>query len=102
MLAANYNEGRQHMDDMPKKARPKGPTTLSDSDLLDINHRQYRINLADGVTVEDALEPEFWAHVGKKLRPFDSVRFQAVDRSFIADALVLSAGPGFANNAWAR
>lgn len=74
----------------------KGPTTLNDSDLLDVNHRRYGINLPVGVSVDDALDPEFWAHVGKKLRPLDTIRLQAADRTFIAETVVISAGPGFA------
>lgn len=74
----------------------KGPTSLSENDLASYRNKHWVIELPTGVTVDDALVPEFWAHVGKKLRPLNRIELQAQDMTFIAECIVLAAGPGFA------
>jgi hypothetical protein len=81
--------------DIPRKPRAKGPTSILQK-TIDQCRRHYGVELATGVALEAALEPEFWAHVGKDLRPFDRIELMAQDRTFIAELVVLSSGPGFA------
>lgn len=47
-------------------------------------------------TIEEALEPEAWAHVGVKLRPHDTIRLIPVTSRDFIQLLVLEAGRGFA------
>lgn len=74
----------------------KGPTNLSETDLSSYRNKHWVVELAPGVSVDDALEPEFWAHVGKRLRPYNRIELQAQDMTFVADCIVLAAGQGFA------
>jgi hypothetical protein len=57
---------------------------------------QYAVVLPGGVTLDQAMEPDYWAHVGKNLRQHDTIRLIPEDGSFFAEALVLTSGPGFA------
>lgn len=75
----------------------KGPTSLNDCDLFATQWRHYSFNLKTGVTLDDAMAPEFWADIGKKMRPWDRITLQGADPvKFIAEAVVLQAGHGFA------
>lgn len=56
----------------------------------------YAVVLPGGVTVDEALKPEYWAHVGKQLRQHDTVRIIPEDGGMFVEALVLSSGSGFA------
>lgn len=73
-------------------------TALSETRLQRAEHyfSAYAVVLPDGVTLADALKPEFWVHVTKRLRQHDTIRILPEDSSFFAEALVLSAGTGFA------
>lgn len=44
-----------------------------------------------GVSVKDLLAPEYWAHVGAKLRPWDRIEVRAEDGAYFAELLVLDA-----------
>lgn len=56
----------------------------------------YAVALQGADTLEDALKPEFWAHVATKLRRGDMIRLMPEDDSFYAEALVQATGTGFA------
>ncbi len=56
----------------------------------------YGVALQGSDTLEDALKPEYWAHVASKLRRGDMIRLMPEDDSFYAEALVLATGIGFA------
>lgn len=72
-------------------------TPLSESRLQRAEHyfSAYAVVLPDGVKLDDALKPEFWVHVTKRLRQHDTIRLIPEDGSFFAEALVLAAGVGF-------
>ena len=72
--------------------------SLPPNGLQDFEHfcRHYGLALAHDVPLERALEQDFWAHVGGKLRPFDRITLMAEDRTWMAETVVLSAGKGFA------
>jgi len=50
----------------------------------------------DGVTLEDVLEPSFWAHISNRLRPTDRIEVYAEDGSYFAELIVREAGHLFA------
>lgn len=56
----------------------------------------YTIVLDAGQTLEDALKPEFWAHVAKQMRQHDIVRIIPEDGSYFVEAVVLRAERLFA------
>ncbi len=47
------------------------------------------INPELGVTKEDMLKPEYWAHVASKLKPWDLIEARAEDGSYFAVLVVL-------------
>ena len=71
---------------------------LTESRLQRAEHyfSAYAVVLPDGVGLEEALKPEFWVHVTKRLRQHDTIRLIPEDGSFFAEALVLATGVGFA------
>ena len=44
-----------------------------------------------GVSLEDALRPVYWAHVAANIRPFDKIELRAEDNSWFADLIVFKA-----------
>lgn len=62
----------------------------------------YAVVLPDGVSLEDAMKPAYWAHVAEKLRQHDTIRIIPEAGAYFAEILVLSAGRGYANVALLR
>lgn len=58
--------------------------------------KSYAVVLPEAVSLDDALKPEYWAHVGPKLKQHDIVRLIPEDGSYFAEAIVLAAGKGYA------
>lgn len=56
----------------------------------------YVVNPELGTMPEDLLRPEYWAHVGQQLKPFDRIEARAEDGGWFAEYLVVTAGRGFA------
>lgn len=77
-----------------KKSLPASPKALMPSSFtlnsaysLIVSHA----TLAAGVTLEDCLKPEFWAHVAHKLQPQGRIVVDAADGSFSAQLKVQDA-----------
>ena len=51
----------------------------------------YTAQLAAGTSLEEALKPEFWVHIAKKLRPCDQIELIPEDMAFYAKAIVIDA-----------
>lgn len=77
--------------------RPLNPTDLKPRGYFSAD---YQVVLDTAVTLEDALEPEFWRHINShnppRLRRFDRIQIIPEDGSFVADLIVLATGKGFA------
>lgn len=58
---------------------------------------RYDALVPTGVPVEALAKPEFWAHQGAKLRPWDEIRARAEDGSWMANLVVLDC-----SRTWAR
>lgn len=56
----------------------------------------YAVVIPAGISLEDALEPGYWAHVAPRLRQHDLIRILPEEGGYFAEAVVLSAGRGFA------
>lgn len=63
---------------------------------VEFKKTHYVANAELGVTPDDLLKPQFWAHVSGKLKPLDTVEVRAEDGSFYAELLVRDKGRGFA------
>lgn len=57
----------------------------------------YVVNPEIGTTVNDMLRPEYWAHVGHQMKPYDRIEVRAEDGSYFAELLVRNAERGWAN-----
>jgi hypothetical protein len=57
---------------------------------------QYCVPLPDDVTVDQAMAPEFWAHVGRQLKRWDIIILLSEAENSRTETVVTSAGPGFA------
>ena len=59
-------------------------------------YAQYAVELPGHVSLDQAMTPEYLAHVASRLRPFDRICFMAEDGSYFADTVVVHARPGAA------
>lgn len=57
---------------------------------------EWAINPEYGVTVDDMLKPDFWAHVAQKLRPWDKIEARAEDGAYFVEFVVLDAAKTWA------
>lgn len=60
-------------------------------------YASYAVVLPAGLSFEEALKPEFWAHLAGRLRQHDTIRIIPEEATYFAELLVLSAGRGFVN-----
>ncbi len=67
---------------------------IAGGDLKRAEHcrSQYHVRLRDKVNIEDALKPEFWANVGRILRPFDTIELVNYEATKYYELLVIDAG----------
>lgn len=56
----------------------------------------YVVNAPVGVTLEQVMDPSYWAHVAKEMVPFDHVQVRAEDGSWVAYLVVVSAERNYA------
>ena len=56
---------------------------------FDYGSTRFDAKIPYGVTLEDVLQPDFWAHHAKDLRPFDEIRVRADDGTWAAYLIVL-------------
>lgn len=71
----------------------KGPTVIREAGFY---YNRYDFEVETGVSLDDALQPSFWAHVGARFKEFDRLTLLAQDKTWTADVIVLAAGTGFA------
>lgn len=73
-------------------------TTLPPNRLQPTGHYRafYDVILPGEVAMEDALKPEYWAHIGAKLKQHDVITIFPEDGSGFVEVIVLNAGRGFA------
>lgn len=66
----------------------KQPTALREADHYRV---VWHIDADPGVTLNDTLDPTFWAHVARRLRPRARIEVHAADNSWFAELIVRSA-----------
>ena len=82
------------IEKIEKKVTPRKPTTLREAAF---DRAVYQFAMDAGAAFEDALKPEFWAHVGRMLKPCDRIELVAEDFAWFAEVIVLEA-----DRAWAK
>lgn len=50
--------------------------------------RRFVIDIEYGVTLEDVLEPSYWAHVASQMQPMDEIKVRTEDGSWVAFLMV--------------
>ncbi len=80
------------------KAVEKAPRQLLEGRFGLAEHKRgaYFVVPEDGTTIEEVLAPEYWSHVGAKLRPCDDIIVHAEDMTWRLDLQVLSSGRNWA------
>lgn len=59
--------------------------------LAEYKRNVYVAVVPQGVTLEQALVPEFWAHVAQNIKTWDRIELRAEDKSWYADCVVINA-----------
>lgn len=74
------------------------PVSLSPTRFQNADHycTAYAVVLPADQSLDDALNPEFWAHVASKLRQHDTIRIIPEDGSYFAELLVINADRAYA------
>jgi len=54
--------------------------------------QSFRVTPPSGTKIEDMLEPEYWAHVARKITPYDIIEVVPEDGSFYARLFVTNTG----------
>ena len=55
------------------------------------------VNVEDGTTINDVLDPAYWAHVSAQMKPYDRIEARLESGEWLLELLVLSA-----DRNWAR
>lgn len=55
----------------------------------EFKRHDFVLDVPPGITIEDCLEPDFWAITADKLEPYDHVEVRQEDGSWIAELLVM-------------
>jgi hypothetical protein len=76
-----------------EKKAVKKPTTIEESTYA---RTIYQVKPEITVTVEDLLQPDYWAHVAKQLRAGDRIEAIPDDRHYFAEFFVLAASTNWA------
>lgn len=56
----------------------------------------FRVTPPAGTTIEEILEPSYWAHVARRLTPYDFIEIVPEDGAFYARLIVVNTGKLFA------
>lgn len=70
------------------------PVHVNGLALAESKRTLYRIVAGIDDTPESLLDPKYWVHVARQLRPDDRVEVIAFDRSWFAEVLVVEVGAG--------
>lgn len=58
--------------------------------------KRYVCKVPAELSFDEVLKPSFWTHVGQMLKPWDRIEVRPEDLSYIAEVVVVEAGPLFA------
>jgi len=73
------------------KQEKKGSPVLMPEriDLAEFKLNDWVADLPNSVTLEEAMEPSYWAHTAERMNPGDHIRVRAEDGSWIAYLIVV-------------
>lgn len=85
-------------------AKKKDQPVLMPEFFGNAEHKQnnWVADLPMKVSLEDALEPSYWAHVAEQMQPLDEIKLRAEDGSWVAYLIVTMCGRNYARVALDR
>jgi hypothetical protein len=79
---------------LEKRAMVLHPTRFH---LAEHARQEWVINAEDGTSVEDILQPGYWAHCAGNMQPFDRVEVRLETGDWTADLIVVTCGRNWAS-----
>lgn len=64
--------------------------------LAESARRDWVANAEEGTTIQDVMEPSYWAHIASELRPYDHIEVRLDTGEWVAEVLVVSQGLNWA------
>jgi hypothetical protein len=58
--------------------------------------KRYVCKVPADLSFDEVLKPAFWTHVGQMLKPWDRIEVRPEDLAYVAELVVVDAGPMFA------
>lgn len=84
------------MEQTPQVAKKReAVATMGAIGLADAKRRDFVLDVPEGHTREDLLDPSYWAHVAQEFVPFDRIEARAETGEWFSDLVVVSAGRTF-------
>ena len=56
--------------------------------LAEYDRQEWIVNAELGTTLEDLMQPEYWAHMAEQMKVYDHVEVRAEDESWLANLIV--------------
>lgn len=81
----------------PENERRVQPALEADFATAEYSRNVYVLTASEGVTPEDLLNPDYWCHLGEKLREWDRIEVRSWTGDWFAEYMVRSAGRLYAN-----
>jgi len=60
--------------------------------LAEYRRQDYVVNAEIGTTIQDIMEPSYWAHVASQMQPYDHIEVRMESGEWIAELIVLAVG----------
>ena len=78
---------------MPISQAPQLNSTFFHAEFV---QKRYVCKIPADLTFDEVLKPAFWTHVGQLLRQWDRIEVRPEDATYVAELVVIDAGPLFA------
>jgi hypothetical protein len=76
-----------------KEARILVPTRMH---LAEHVRRDWVVDAEEGTTLDEVLDPQFWAHMAAQMTPFNRVEVRVETGEWVADLIVINCGRNWA------
>lgn len=87
---------------MTEKAKERPPLHPSRMQLAEHRRQIWHIVPEHGTALTDLLNPAYWSHISRQMKPTDRIEVSAEDGSYFAELIVIDAGLQFAKVAVLR
>lgn len=88
------------MEEVKDKAKPAEKRTVSITEqrmqLREVFRQDWAVNAEAGTTIEDVLDPQYWAHMAVRMTPYARVEVLEETGEWMLDLFVLNVGRNWA------